>query len=200
MDPYSLWTELQQYLREGGFVMGPLLACACALWYGLGERMLILGRRFGGDIPARVRGGDTPKSGIMAEAWRVLRSNAQLHLSEPDQRARFDEALFGVRTSLQKYRVMVKSVVIIAPLAGLLGTVSGMIETFDSLGNQALFAATGGVAGGISQALLTTQMGLVVAIPGVIVGRILDRRQRQIEDDLDQLIHAATSMRGELTC
>ena len=40
-----------------------------------------------------------------------------------------------------------------------------MIETFDSLGNQALFAATGGVAGGISQALLTTQMGLVVAIP-----------------------------------
>ena len=73
--------------------MGPLLACACALWYGLGERMLILGRRFGGDIPARVRGGDTPKGGIMAEAWRVLRSNAQLHLSEPDQRARFDEAL-----------------------------------------------------------------------------------------------------------
>ena len=45
---------------------------------------------------------------------------------------------------------MVKSVVIIAPLAGLLGGL-GMIETFDSLGNRALFAATGGVAGRVSQ-------------------------------------------------
>ncbi len=79
-------------------------------------------------------------------------------------------------------RTMVRAIVMVAPLLGLLGTVSGMIETFDSLGDQALFAATGGVAGGISQALLTTQMGLVVAIPGLVVGRLLDRRQRALED------------------
>ena len=71
-----------------------------------------------------------------------------------------------------------------------------MIETFDSLGNQALFAASGGVAGGISQALLTTQMGLVVAIPGVIVGRLLDRKQFQLENDLDQLVSVACLNRG----
>ena len=81
-----------------------------------------------------------------------------------------------------------KSIVIVAPLAGLLGTVAGMIETFDALGDGALFAASGGVAGGISQALLTTQMGLVVAIPGVIMGRILDRKQFTLEEDLDQMV------------
>ena len=62
-----------------------------------------------------------------------------------------------------------------------------MIETFDALGDGALFAASGGVAGGISQALLTTQMGLVVAIL-VIMGRILDRKQFTLEEDLDQMV------------
>ena len=50
-----------------------------------------------------------------------------------------------------------------------------MIETFSALGDMALFTQSGGIAGGISQALLTTQMGLVVAIPGLLVGRILGR-------------------------
>ena len=88
---------------------------------------------------------------------------------------------------LNTYRILVRNIVILAPLAGLLGTVAGMIETFDALGDQALFASSGGVAGGISQALLTTQMGLVVAVPGLVVGRLLDRRQRRIEGDLLQL-------------
>ena len=94
---------------------------------------------------------------------------------------------------------MIKSVVIIAPLAGLLGTVSGMIETFDSLGDRTLFAASGGVAGGISQALLTTQMGLVVAIPGVIAGRLLDRKQNTLEADLDQMVALATLKNSEVS-
>ena len=45
----------------------------------------------------------------------------------------------------------------------------------------------GGIAGGISQALFTTQMGLVVAIPGLLFGRALDRRQQRIERELDQI-------------
>ena len=75
----------------------------------------------------------------------------------------------------------------VAPLLGLLGTVTGMIETFDSLGTMTLYSQSGGIAGGISQALISTQMGLAVAIPGLVVGRILDRRQRQIEQELEQI-------------
>lgn len=67
-----------------------------------------------------------------------------------------------------------------APLIGLLGTVWGMIETFD-----AVSAATGQtsvrVASGISQALITTQFGLVIAIPGVFGLARLRRLRRQVE-------------------
>jgi len=66
----------------------------------------------------------------------------------------------------------------IAPLLGLLGTVMGMIQTFDAV------AAIGGntgtrVAAGISQALITTQFGLVVALPGVFG---LARLQRMLRN------------------
>jgi biopolymer transport protein ExbB len=74
-----------------------------------------------------------------------------------------------------------------APLIGLLGTVIGMIETFDSLADAELFSQSGGIAGGISQALFTTQLGLVVAVPGLIIGRILDRKADKMLLDLDQI-------------
>ncbi|MFB6261086.1 MAG: MotA/TolQ/ExbB proton channel family protein, partial [Thiohalorhabdaceae bacterium] len=70
---------------------------------------------------------------------------------------------------------------------GILGTVTGMIETFDSLQEMKLFTQSGGIAGGISQALFTTQMGLVVAIPGLIVHGLLRRRQRAIQMELARI-------------
>jgi biopolymer transport protein ExbB len=62
-----------------------------------------------------------------------------------------------------------------------------MIETFDSLGDMSLYSQSGGIAGGISQALITTQMGLAVAIPGLIVNGVLQRRQKDIQLQLAQL-------------
>ena len=73
---------------------------------------------------------------------------------------------------------------IVAPLGGLLGTVGGMIETFRSLEQMALFTQGGGVAGGIAQALLTTQMGLAVAIPGIVLGRVMDKKAQNIRSEL----------------
>ena len=76
------------------------------------------------------------------------------------------------------------SIVVVAPLLGLLGTVIGMIETFDSLQDQAMYTQGGGIAAGISQALITTQLGLMVAIPGLLVGRQLDRKQEILEENI----------------
>lgn len=191
-----LLIELSAYMAEGGFVMPPLIICTFVLWYGLGDRALFLRRGFRGDFGLRISQGSVPKRGVLGQAWASVKKVEDRTLDEADQSAAFYEALYPLKRSLNRNRVLVKSIVIIAPLAGLLGTVSGMIETFDSLGNQALFAASGGVAGGISQALLTTQMGLVVAIPGVIVGRLLDRKQFQLENDLDQLVSVACLNRG----
>ena len=75
----------------------------------------------------------------------------------------------------------------ISPLIGLLGTVIGMIETFDSLASMSLFTQDGGIAAGISQALFTTQLGLVVAVPGLVIGRMLDKKADMLELELEQI-------------
>ena len=77
---------------------------------------------------------------------------------------------------LNQDRKLLKTVIAVAPLLGLLGTVTGMIETFRGLGQSTLFSQSGGVAGGIAEALLTTQMGLIVAAPAILVSRYLDRQ------------------------
>ncbi len=72
----------------------------------------------------------------------------------------------------------------VSPLLGLLGTVSGMIETFKMM---TLFG-TGEpevVSGGISQALVTTEMGLVVAIPALILNAVLSRRAKSYYNELE---------------
>ena len=98
-----------------------------------------------------------------------------------------DESFDGLVQQAGKGRTLVDAIVIAAPLAGLLGTVNGMIETFASLADMALFSQSGGIAGGISEALITTELGLAVAIPGLVIGRLLGRRQERIENALEQL-------------
>ena len=73
-------------------------------------------------------------------------------------------------------RRLATALVASAPLLGLLGTVDGMIETFEALGRQALFSSSTSIASGVSRALWTTQAGLCIAIPGHLVSRWLDRR------------------------
>ena len=88
---------------------------------------------------------------------------------------------------MKGFSIMTQSIIAIAPLLGLLGTVVGMVETFDSLQDMQLFSQSGGIAGGISQALITTQFGLAIAIPGLVVQGFLTRRAQRIEVDLAQL-------------
>ena len=59
---------------------------------------------------------------------------------------------------------------------------------------MSLFAQSGGIAGGMSLALFTTQMGLAVAIPGLLIGRILDQRQRGLELELQKIKDIVASM------
>ena len=85
-----------------------------------------------------------------------------------------------VRLLLRRDLLALAALTGVAPLLGLLGTVAGMIFTFDAV------AATGGetasrVAGGISTALITTQFGLVIALPGVFGLARLERLLRAVE-------------------
>ena len=73
------------------------------------------------------------------------------------------------------------TVVQIAPLLGLLGTVSGMIMTFESLRRHD--ATQDMLSAGISKALFTTEFGLLVAIPGVFLGFLLNRQVTKLHNE-----------------
>jgi biopolymer transport protein ExbB len=73
----------------------------------------------------------------------------------------------------------------IAPLLGLLGTVSGMIKTFSIIAEFGTGNAKA-LAGGISEALLTTQTGLVVAVPGLFMATFLARRSNGLLDRIQR--------------
>ena len=89
------------------------------------------------------------------------------------------EAIIKETPSLQSGIMIIKVISVVAPLVGLLGTVTGMINTFQAI---TLFG-TGDprmMAGGISQALITTVLGLVVAIPTVLLHTVVSGRSKSI--------------------
>jgi biopolymer transport protein ExbB len=62
-----------------------------------------------------------------------------------------------------------------------------MIETFDALQNNVMFAQGASISGGISKALFTTELGLIVAVPGLIIGRSLDKQQVRLALEFEQI-------------
>lgn len=96
------------------------------------------------------------------------------------------EELIGVQARLQKWLSFISVTAATAPLLGLLGTVSGMIRMF----NVITVTGTGDVkpmAGGISEALVTTLFGLIVAIPALILHSILARRSLGVVQNTEKL-------------
>lgn len=90
-----------------------------------------------------------------------------------------DETVTHLNRSLVNHLAVIGVLAAIAPLLGLLGTVTGMMTTFDVL---AIFGTGNAkaMAGGISEALITTQTGLLIAIPGLYMKGFLDRRARNL--------------------
>lgn len=182
-------TELRSLVGRGGFVMPPLIGAALVLWYALGYRLLALRRGSVHDARELVRrhraGRARPPRGVIDTA--VARGLALVDGGVPYLRRHLDEAFGALEHEMGRFGTLATAIVVVAPLTGLLGTVSGMIETFDSLADMSLFSQSGGIAGGVSEALISTQMGLAVAIPGLVVGRLLGRRQRRLELELARL-------------
>ena len=81
---------------------------------------------------------------------------------------------------------VLKAIVVAAPLLGLLGTVKGMIATFSVLSTRGT-ASMESLSAGISEALVTTQVGLVVALPGLIGAYVISRRLADLEGTLDRV-------------
>jgi biopolymer transport protein ExbB len=109
---------------------------------------------------------------------------------------KLDEIVLREASSLENYLWLVKTVSVVSPLLGLLGTVTGMIQTFQAI---TLFGAGDPkmMAGGISQALVTTMLGLIVAIPLVLLSDTLANSTRKIIDILDEKSAGLIALRSE---
>lgn len=83
-------------------------------------------------------------------------------------------------SELRVFRRGIRAIVRVSPLLGLLGTVVGMVQTFQALGG----VHHADLSGGISQSLISTQMGLGVAIPGLLMSRVLDQWERRLTRSL----------------
>lgn len=82
----------------------------------------------------------------------------------------------------------------VAPLLGIIGTVAGMISTFEAIGRYGT-GNVGALSTGVSEALITTQAGLAVSIPGLVVGHFLRRRAQRLCSRMERF--CAGEARGE---
>ena len=96
-----------------------------------------------------------------------------------EARRRFDEIRSCFLPLVDRRITFLSLLVSTAPLAGLLGTVMGMLTTFKGLSTSSGGKTIDFVAGGISEALITTQTGLIIAIPAyLMINRIVSHRDR----------------------
>ena len=171
-------------LKHGGLVGGIIVALgvfgfALAAWRLLGL-MQVTGR-----VREQMRHLSQPNSNNpLGRVLSVLGANPQLSDLETLE-LKLDEAVMQEVPQLEKGQGLLKLLAAVAPLLGLLGTVTGMIITF-----QAITQSGGGdsrlMADGISQALVTTVEGLVVAIPLLFLHSILSARSKAVVQLLEQ--------------
>ena len=180
------------YFVSGGWIMLPIAAVSIAMWALIADRFRELGQLTAGDISIH-------------EAIELIRSRKPVRVENEGLRAnlindymkersgdpRLDREILGHcamrrRQGLSRQLTIIAVMAGIAPLLGLLGTVLGMIETFDVI---ALFGTGNAkaMAGGISVALITTQTGLLVAIPGLFLSGVLSRKARHLGVRLDEV-------------
>ena len=134
-----------------------------------------------GDAKALCRKWDVAASRVVEVALEV-RSHSRSDIKE-----RLEEVGRREAAELESYIPVLGTIAAIAPLLGLLGTVGGMILTFQVIETQGNVTNVGDLAGGISQALVTTFAGLSVGIPAVMANRYLLARVDNMLLDLEEL-------------
>ena len=174
--------SLIERINQGGIIGYIILAIGgITLLYAIYKYVMLwmMGREVQAQLASSTPNSNNPLG-------RVLKVGAS-HMKETIDRLelKLAEAIMAERPSIERGISFVKIVSVVAPLAGLLGTVTGMIVTFQ----QITLFGTGDpkiMAGGISQALVTTVLGLVVAIPTTLAHSFLQSSARSVVDVLEE--------------
>lgn len=173
---------------SGGWVMIPL-ALLAVLIYSTGIELLFYLRRgnmqFGHESqwlvwiqePAQATG----------RVGEIIRYSQDGVTAAKQVRNRFEEVRLDMVTNVERRLVFLTTLVASAPLMGLLGTVIGMLGTFAAISMGGGAETAGMVAEGISEALITTQTGLFIALPGLFLTLIIRRRKHAVEAALARI-------------
>jgi biopolymer transport protein ExbB len=178
----NLFMPTADLIQAGGVVMGPLIFLSLVMWLLIIERAFFFRRLYRGNMTApialaHIRQDRIPDPSKYRGAVSLLVAEFIYSRTGDRQLDRYllDAAVARINRRLPRFLALIGVLAAMAPLLGLLGTVTGMITTFDVL---ALFGTGNAkaMAGGISQSLITTQTGLIVAIPGLYMKGFLTRR------------------------
>jgi biopolymer transport protein ExbB len=171
-------TEQISYGGTIGYVIIFLAVCGMAVALFRLVSLQIAGAK----IARQLKSSEISNDNALGRILAVYESNRNIAVESLE--LKLDEAIMRETPRLERFHSMIKVLAGIAPLLGLLGTVVGMIRTFQSI---TLFG-TGDpklMADGISQALVTTAEGLIAAIPLVFLHALLASRSRTLIEILE---------------
>lgn len=186
-----------EIIGSGGWLMFPIIACSIGVIAISIERYWTLSPE---KIAPRHQLGQVwswlQKNELDSERLKTLRRSSSLgrilasglgnsRHGRDVMRDSIEEAASQVIHELERFLGALGTIAAIAPLLGLLGTVIGMIKVFNSLNLQGVGNAAV-LAGGISEALITTAAGLCVAIPAMIAHRFFVRRVEYLAVVMEQ--------------
>lgn len=189
--------DLRDKFEKGGPLMWPILLVGIVAIILSVYRVIYLGIKKGKSDKIFEKIREMAQGGLWKEAKEFCSSKAgriptcQMlasvmdHIGETQEvlENALEEQLLRIGPRLARFLPTLAVLGTIAPLLGLLGTVTGMINTFHVI----TMVGTGDprmMSGGISEALLTTQFGLIVAIPIMLMHHYLERRVDKIEGDM----------------
>jgi biopolymer transport protein ExbB len=128
---------------------------------------------------------------LILSLWRTRRQLGAPGMAQASRLPELRQAREEVHESFRQQRLALGAMISAAPLLGLLGTVSGMVTTFESLSGHSQEKIMGGLARGISEVLVATESGLVVAIPALMVVHLANRSLRKYMQRVIQIEQTA---------
>jgi biopolymer transport protein ExbB len=185
--------SLSERIAQGkivGYVIIALgiIGVAIAIW-----RLLALSA-IGAKVHSQIKHPDRPGNNPLGRVLKVYADNPNVEVESLE--LRLGEQILRETPSLNKMLPLLKIISVVAPLLGLLGTVTGMILTFQAI---TLYGAGDPklMAGGISTALVTTVLGLCVAIPTVFLHTLVSSRARRLTQILQEEAAGILAERAE---
>ena len=169
---------LGELATDGGWVFWALIGLA----FGIGFSLLSIGYFL--RHPSAPHLNPTQWRQLLAQPAnnQTLLNSLHSQLNEPQRTGRLLEIEQGLFSVIKRRITFAFILISTAPLIGLLGTVTGMTSTFDGMAKNSSMTQVDVISKGISEALITTQTGLVICIPSFIICFVLWIQYRQMRD------------------